>query len=100
MLSGRYGQAIAPLEKAIRFKPDYPDAFVNLGASLNRMRRFGETVALLEDKLDRWGSRPDLRFNLGVAYAYLGNRAAAQRQLAALYRLDPRMAQTLANLLR
>jgi len=100
VLTGQYAKAIPFLEKAIRLKPNYVDAYINLAAALNRERRFGETVALLENKLSRWGERAELRFNLGVAYAYTGNLPAAQKELEAVYRLDPALAPQLSNLLR
>jgi protein O-mannosyl-transferase len=100
ILTGQYSKAIPLLEKAIRLKPDYVDAFINLAAALNRQRRFGETIALLENQLNRWGERAELRFNLGVAYAYTGNLPAAQTELAAVYRLDPALASQLSKLLR
>jgi len=100
ILTERYPKAIPLLEKAIRLKPDYVEAYINLAAALNRQRRFDETIALLENQLRRWGGRAELRFNLGVAYAYTGNFPAAQKELAAVYRLDPALAPQLSKLLR
>ena len=97
---GRNADAAKMLREAIRLKPDYDDALVNLAAALIRAGQFGEAVVLLEQKLGRLGERPDARFNLGVAYAYLGNLEAARRELAAVTRLDARLAPPLANLLR
>jgi len=100
LMIGRNADAAKMLREAIRLKPDYDDALVNLAAALIRAGQFGEAVVLLEQKLGRLGERPDARFNLGVAYAYLGNLEAARRELAAVTRLDARLAPPLANLLR
>jgi len=100
VITGRYPKAIPLLEKAIRLKSDYVDAYINLAAALNRERRFDETIALLESQLSRWRERAELRFNLGVAYAYTGNMSAAQKELTAVSRLDTALARQLSNLLR
>jgi len=99
LLIGRNAEAVQMLQEAISLKPDYDNAFVNLAAALNRSGRFLETVTILEQRLARLSERADARFNLGVAYAYLGNLPAARRELAAVARLDARLAQTLGGLL-
>jgi tetratricopeptide (TPR) repeat protein len=100
ILVDRRTEAVLAFREAIRLKPDYDDAYVNLAGSLNRTGQFPEAAALLEERIGRLGHRADARFNLGVAYAYLGNREAARRELAAVARLDTSLAKTLATLVR
>ena len=99
LLAGRTAEAVPSLERALRLKPDYGDAYANLAAALNQERRFQETVTLLEQNLNWLGERAEVRFNLGVAYAFLGNLGFARKELAAVYRLDPTLAPQLADLL-
>jgi Flp pilus assembly protein TadD len=86
--------------KAIMLKPDYVDAYINLAAGYNRLGRFDETVHLLERVEGMIARRADGRFNLGVAYAGLGNTNAARRELKMVRQVDPRMAQQLENFMR
>lgn len=88
-------EAIALFSRAIAVKPDYADAYINLGAAYNRAERFKETVDLFEHVNEEITHRPDYHFNLGVAYAALGNTDAAARQLEALRPVAPRMAHEL-----
>jgi Flp pilus assembly protein TadD len=89
--------AIHLFMKAIMLKPTYVDAYVNLGATYNRMGRFNETVRLLEEVKGLIADRADCHFNLGVAYAALGNTSAARRELEMLVEFDPRIAEQLRD---
>jgi cytochrome c-type biogenesis protein CcmH/NrfG len=100
LFTNQSGEAVKSLQEAIRLNPDYDDAFVNLAAALNRERRFADAAQILEGKLGRLGGRAEARFNLGVAYFFLGKREGARRELQAVVLLDPRIAAPLADLLR
>ncbi|OGR00398.1 MAG: hypothetical protein A2505_08390 [Deltaproteobacteria bacterium RIFOXYD12_FULL_55_16] len=99
ILADRNAEAVPNLERAVWLKPDFGEAYANLAAALNRERRFQETVILLERNLNWLGKRVEVRFNLGVAYVFLGNLESARNELAVLSRLDPALAAQLANLL-
>ena len=100
ILTDQNTKAVQMLREATRLKPDYYNAYVNLAAALIRGRRFQEAATLLEQHLDHLVQRADARFNLGVAYAYLGNLEGARGELEAVVRLDPRLAPHLSDLLR
>jgi tetratricopeptide (TPR) repeat protein len=99
-LIGQSRTAIPFLQKAIAYKPEFDLAYIALGAALIKDERYNEAVTLLAQNLDRLGNRPEVRFNLGVAYVYSGNQAAARQQLDILYRQEPGLASKLATLLR
>jgi tetratricopeptide (TPR) repeat protein len=100
IVSGRPEEAIPPLRAAIKLKPDFTEAYVKIGAALIRGRQFREAAMFLEQNLDRVARHGEARFYLGAAYAFLGNREAALRELEIISRLDPALARDLAGLLR
>jgi tetratricopeptide (TPR) repeat protein len=84
-------------ERAIGIDPGYVDAYVNLGGALNRSGRFERGLEVLQRaRALAQTDRAELRFNLGVSYAALGDTSAAMQEAEALRRLDPGMAQRLA----
>ncbi len=90
--------ASALYERAIALQPDYLDAYINLGGALNRAGRFDRGLEVLQRaRALALSDRAELRFNLGVSYAALGDTSAALREAAALRRLDPGMAQRLLD---
>ncbi len=100
MFTGRVPKAEQMYLQTIRMAPDYDAAYVNLAGAFNRMQQFQRTVDMLTAAIPRfkrpWG---EAHFNLGVAYAYLGNFNAARRELEEVRRLEPGLAPSLANLI-
>ncbi len=83
--SDQNSAAVPLLKRAIGLDLYYADAYINLAAAYNQLRQFALTVALLEQRLDRndWLSeRVEAHYQLGVAYAFLGNFEGAKRKLA------------------
>ena len=99
LLRGEYPPAVESFRTALDLQPDYPEAWANLGATLNRLHRYGETVALLGDGARLAGSG-DGHFNLGVAFAALGDEAGARREIQVLESLESPLAGQLASYLR
>ena len=60
---------------------------------------FREVTTFLERNLDRVGDNAEAHFYLGSAYAFLGNRDAAMRELKIVSRLDKALAANLAAML-
>lgn len=89
--------AIVSLKAAVRLDPLMDNAILNLAVALNSSMLYDETVPLLEQTRRRAPNWPELHLHLGLAYAGLGDNAASQRELAALRRLSPRLAQILAE---
>jgi tetratricopeptide (TPR) repeat protein len=84
ILSNRSGDAVPLLKRAIGLDTDFADAYINLAAAYNQLRQFSQTVTLMEQnlgRLDRLNERVEAHYQLGVAYAFLGNREGARRKL-------------------
>jgi tetratricopeptide (TPR) repeat protein len=67
-----YEEAIASYDKAIEFKPDYPDAWYNRGAALGKLECFEEAIAsydqalvIKDDYLNAWNNRGIALYELG-----------------------------------
>jgi tetratricopeptide (TPR) repeat protein len=99
LIGDRPDDALPLLQAAIRLQPQFTEAYVKLGAALMRGGRFRDVIAFLEQNLDRVKEEPEARFYLGAAYAFLGNRQAAMRELDMLTRFDSAFAATLSGLL-
>jgi tetratricopeptide (TPR) repeat protein len=91
--------AIILLSKAISLRPDYTDAYVNLSAAYLSKKKYHDAVRLLESVASKTVVRPDAHMNLGVAYYFLGNLSAANRELDILRRLDAQYAIQLERLM-
>ena len=91
--------AIAMLRQASALDPEHLDALVNLAAAYNLERDYPATVRLLEPAMAGLCGRADAHLNLGVAYAGVGNLRAAQREIALLGGMNPRMAAQLEQFL-
>jgi tetratricopeptide (TPR) repeat protein len=99
LISGQPDAALPLLQTAIRLRSDFTEAYVKLGAALMRGGHFREVTIFLEENIDRIGEQAEARFYLGSAYAFLGQREAALRELEVVSRLDAQLAGSLAGLL-
>jgi Flp pilus assembly protein TadD len=91
--------AVALFAAALRLRPDWPEAYANMAAALNLLRRYGETIRLLDGAEGVVRDHAEARFNLGVAYAGAGQRDAALAELRNLQRLSPVLAARFASFL-
>jgi tetratricopeptide (TPR) repeat protein len=99
LVSDQPARALPLLQSAIRLNPNFTEAYVSLGAALMRGGQFRETTIFLEQNIDRIGENAEAHFYLGSAYAFLGNREAAIRELEVVSRFDANLAATLSSLL-
>jgi Flp pilus assembly protein TadD len=88
------------LEKALEKQPTYAEALANLGAVLNRRRRFDETIARLGSARERVELRPEAHFNLGVAFAATGRLREAEEEIRILGPVAPDLAAQLGGYVR
>jgi tetratricopeptide (TPR) repeat protein len=100
LVNNQPDKALSLLQTAISINRNFTEAYVSIGAALMRGGKFREVTIFLERNLDRVGEDAEARYYLGAAYAFMGNREAAMRQLKILYRLDPAQAADLKRLLR
>lgn len=94
--AGRLTEGVQALEQAIHLRPGYDNARVELAIALNREGRFRLASTVLRVEMPRLARRPDARLALGTSAYCLGDGTTANRQLADLWRLDPRFARELA----
>jgi lysophospholipase L1-like esterase len=66
---GRFDEAIAQYEEALRMKPDLAEAYSNRGVALKSMGRLDEAVQSYIRALQLDPALPDVHNNLGVALA-------------------------------
>ncbi len=100
--AGRYAEAAAAYKTATRLKPDYADAFTNLGLSLRRLERFEEANAAYERALAlQPGDVTTLRNRKALAEVTNDKARYADcvRRLAALLPDDPVALRDMADLL-
>jgi Tfp pilus assembly protein PilF len=99
LLLGQTSEAVPALRTAARLAPHLDNALLNLTSALIRSGEYREAIELLAGARQRTAILPGVLMNLGLAYAALGELAAARGELAALQRLDPNMARTLADVI-
>jgi Flp pilus assembly protein TadD len=95
LMSGRDENAVELLTRTIRARPDYADAYANLAAALNHLHRYDETIRLIQGAGPAVEASPEAAFNVAVAYAAVGDRPAADRQLLRLRGTAPDLANRL-----
>ena len=91
----KYDKAIPAYQKAISLKPDFPEAYNNLGFALRETGKLDEAIVSYKKALEQ---KPDLaqaHEYLGVAYLKKGDRDSALKHYQILKKLDPKEAQEL-----
>ena len=87
MRQGKFDEAIAACRRAIEIKPDYADAYCNLGVALGMQGKLDEAIAAYRQAIE---IKPDFAgtyTNLGKALAEQGklDEAVAAFQQASTY---------------
>jgi tetratricopeptide (TPR) repeat protein len=86
--SGKYDEAAAELEKAIRISPEFASAYTNLAVQHIRLRRYQEAAAASERALQIAGPDPLNLCNLAFAQFQLRRLDEAAASARAALRLD------------
>lgn len=97
LMLGRFEQALFPLRQAVRIDPEMDHAVVNLSIALITLNQPKEAVSRLERIRQKHPELPYVRYNLGLAYLGISDLDGARKELAALNRIDLRMANSLAQ---
>jgi tetratricopeptide (TPR) repeat protein len=80
-------------------RPDFPDAWNELGYALRNQARYGESLAAYEEALRLRPAFPEALEYLGEAYVQMGRRDDARKVLERLRPLDAGRASELAELI-
>jgi tetratricopeptide (TPR) repeat protein len=86
---GKWTEALAHHEAALRLRPDFADAGLNLGVALKALGRTDEALAQFEAVLRLNPNDADARFNLGVVLSELGRHDQAAAHLARVLEANP-----------
>jgi tetratricopeptide (TPR) repeat protein len=86
---GRPKEAEAAFREAIRLRPDYPEAHVNLGISLDRQGRHREAEAAYREAIRLKGDLAEAHLNLGSALNSQGRHREAEAACREALRLRP-----------
>ena len=86
--SGKYGDAVVELEKAIQISPEFAAAYTNLAVQQIRMSRFEEAAASSEHAIQIAGPDPVNLSNLAFAQFQLQRFDDAMASARAALRLD------------
>lgn len=95
---GSFSEAVTCFQRALERKPDFADAYTNLGAALSAERKFEEAIACYAKLLEL---RPDdarTHFNLGNALRERGQLEQAAEAYGRAVTLRPDYAEAYNNL--
>ena len=102
MHAKKFGQAQAKFEQAIRANPNFAEAHNNLGFTLrqqglqnysNALQHYNKAIQLKPSMAETYEYR-------GVLFAKMGRKADAEKDLATLKRLNPKLAGELEEFLK
>jgi len=96
--SGRPEQAIAELQEALRWRPNYPEAESNLGDQLTQLGRAEEALPHLQHALTLRPRYAGAHNNLGIAYMVLRRPRDGVDEFRKALEVVPRDTQTHYNL--
>lgn len=86
---GRLEEAMVHYAEAVRIRPDYLDARMNLAIALLKLGRSAEALQCLEETVRLFPASGGIRCDYGIALAQVGRTPEAVAQLAEAVRLDP-----------
>jgi tetratricopeptide (TPR) repeat protein len=89
--------AVDAFQKAVGFRPDFADAWNELGYALRWQRRYPESIAAYDRALKLRPNFPEALEYLGEAYVQMGRLDDARRILDRLRPLDRKRADELAQ---
>ena len=91
----RFADAVPAFQQAVRQRPNFPEAWNELGFALRQTGRYQEALKAYDEALKLRPNFPEAMEYLGEAYVKLGRLDDARALLERLKRLDPARAQEL-----
>lgn len=95
----RWSEVLGLYQEAIRLKPDYHEAYTNLGVLFKELDRLDEAAIAYQKAIEVRPDFAEAHSNLGIAYQDLGLIDQAQRSLERALELKPGFAEVHSNLL-
>ena len=92
---GRLDLAVRRYRRAVKLKPDSPEALMNFGITLSDLGEFDEALNSLRESLRLGPDSPDCLVNLGMTFARQGNwdeALAVTNRLSTCVPISPRHA--------
>jgi tetratricopeptide (TPR) repeat protein len=87
--SGRHGEALPPLKRAVKQRPPYPPAFRELGALLFSREQYDEAIAVLKRGVEAAPMMADLSIQLGYVMLQINDCAGAKAAFARALQIAP-----------
>src|SRR5262249_45489048 len=87
--ANRWSDAEAAFRQATKLKPEFPEAWSELGHSLKKENRYDESVKAYQEALRLRPTGPQAMEYLGETYAYTGKQQDAQHMLDRLHPVEP-----------
>jgi tetratricopeptide (TPR) repeat protein len=94
---GNWAVAVEALRRAVALRPDFADAWNELGYALRHQQQYRESLAAYDEALRLRPEFPEALEYLGEAYVQMGRLDDARRVLERLRPLDAARAQELAE---
>jgi Flp pilus assembly protein TadD len=98
--ASNWADAETAFREATTLKPDFPEAWSELGHALRKRGRFEDSVSAYQEALRLRPNFPQAIEYLGETYVDMGQRPEAERILDRLRPLDPPLAAQLAQVMR
>lgn len=95
--SGNIQEAIILYKKALDMKPDFPEAWYNLGNAYGKAKQFGEAMNCFNNAIKFKSDYVQALSSRGIAYASMGKTDLAIRDLSAAIKVDPEYAVAYLN---
>jgi tetratricopeptide (TPR) repeat protein len=102
MHAKNFAAAQVKFEQAIRYKPDFAEAHNNLGFTLRQQgpQNYSKALQHYNEAIRLKPNMPETYEYRGVLFAKMGKKADAERDLATLKKLNPKLADELEEFLK
>jgi len=97
--ANKWPDAETAFREATKLKPDFPEAWSELGHALRKRERYDDAVSAYQEALRLRPNFPQAIEYLGETYVDMGKRTEAERMLDRLRSLDPTQAAQLAQVM-
>ncbi|HOE10984.1 MAG TPA: tetratricopeptide repeat protein [bacterium] len=98
VISEDYAEALPFLEKAVQKKPDYAEAYANIGVCKQSLGRYAQAIESYNRAIRIDPDLADVYYNLGVLYGNLGRYTAEIEAYKQAIRIEPDDALIYCNL--